>query len=46
MHSDFSLNTIEVTIICTVDPMPGRSSVIVASDPTLTFICPEGPGAF
>ena len=26
--------------------MPWRSSVIAASDPTLTFVCPEGPGAF
>ena len=26
--------------------MPWRNSVIAASDPTLTFVCPEGPGAF
>ena len=26
--------------------MPWRSSVIVASDPTLTFVCLECPGAF
>ena len=26
--------------------MPWRSYVIAASDPTLTFVCPEGPGAF
>ena len=38
--------TIKVTIIYNVDPTPLRSSVIAASDPTLMFVCPEGPGAF
>ena len=34
--------TIKVTIIYTVDPMPLKSSVIVASDPTLlTFFMPR-----
>ena len=36
--------TIKVTLIYTVDPMPWRSSVIVASDPTfLTFCMPRRP---
>ena len=42
LHHDY-----KVTIIYTVDPMPRRSSVIAASNPTfLTFVCPEGPGVF